>query len=223
MWGDCPSSSLRSLSEQWHHCGVFSLWHYQICGDCWRGKEQKSDDGNEKERWKDACIDRDRSSIWKKKKERDGWGGRGRKPGAAAWLNSQWTSANLFSPEPVACSKGARFTCFSPGCCGAGLRESWGWDKWAIWRLSERYRGQEGRGFEAHFLLHYSLALGLISHGGVFLLTSSPGWLETLPPLSGVFHFKACLLLLAGPVWADGSPLSQLSACINQPLRLCNL
>ena len=39
MRGDCPSSPLRMLSEQWHHCSVVCVWHYQMCGE---GKEQRS-------------------------------------------------------------------------------------------------------------------------------------------------------------------------------------
>lgn len=39
-WGDCPSSSQKSLSEQWHHCRVVCLWHYQICDEDWIKKKK---------------------------------------------------------------------------------------------------------------------------------------------------------------------------------------
>lgn len=69
------------------------------------------------QRWKEGCIDRDSSSF------RETQGIREWKPQAVFWLNSPWTAADLFSPEPVARSKGAYLHASPLGCCGAGLGE----------------------------------------------------------------------------------------------------
>lgn len=66
-WWDCPSSSPKSLSEQWHHCSFVCLWHYQIYGEGWeqRAEERQS----ERRRWKEGRIDGDSSSLRERERE----------------------------------------------------------------------------------------------------------------------------------------------------------